>query len=178
MEFKSSAECAKYFPAVIEDPRVNWATPLEVIASAAKESINREFSYFKFIADIRGINGYFYEIFMEDCKKSPGSRMFSDRMNFSSSGKDYSYSWDVSFSLNSEFVRRIENSGHRPYYYALNTIQTRLDKLTFNVRELLVPAGIGFFERFACDKNGNRFYDIVDGKCVLKTNYGLPVVKS
>lgn len=138
----------------IADAGINWATPLDVIAAASEESVvNRMVNPFCFVSDIRNINAYFKEL------KDNESRLFSERMFFENNGRGYPSSQEVSSALNSEFLRRIENDNNKPSYYLVSPrIRYRLNDLAIATRELVVPAGIEFCERFACDGHGKLLY--------------------
>jgi len=138
---------------------INWISTLDIIAAAAEESGSRNVIPFNFISDIRGINSYVRDIYSQDLKKKPRSRLFSDRMGFAYNRKDYPNSRDVSSALNSEFIRRVENSNHRPSYHQVDSrIIGELDKLAVPTRELIVPLGVDFCDRFACDRAGKLLY--------------------
>jgi len=149
----------RLFYGTTEDPGINWASTLDIIAAAAKESENREDTPFNFISDIRGINAYVHEFYKKDVKKKQRSRLFSDRMSFAYNRKDYPNSRDVSSALNSEFIRRVENSNHRPSYYQVDPkIVGELDRLAIPTRDLVIPIGAGFCNLFGCDREGKLLY--------------------
>ncbi|VVB78386.1 Uncharacterised protein [uncultured archaeon] len=147
----------------IGDLRVNWATPLDVIAAASEESLKREISPFIFVSDIRGINEYFYQLKLEDEKKESGVKLFNDSLFFERGRRKYLNSPYVFSALSSEYLRRVENHRNKPSYHVTDPrISERLSDLTDSTRELLVPTGISFFERFACNREG-KLLCIKDG---------------
>jgi hypothetical protein len=158
MEFRYSPECAMYFPEVVEDPKINWATPLDVIAVASLKSKNRGAVPFRFVNDRRRINAYFYELKLADEQRESGLKLFSERMAFDYNRKGYFNSSDVSAALNSEVVRRTID-GNKPSYYTVDPrIKSRWNSLAVSTKKLLIPAGIGFCDRFGCDINGRLLY--------------------
>ncbi len=147
-----------YYP-FIADAGVNWATPLDVIAVASEESGKRGVVPFSFISDVRGINAYFKELKLADEERGHRNKLFSERMIFESNGKGYPISREVSSALSSEFLRRIENHDNKPSYYLVSSqIRYRLSDLAIATRELVVPAGIGFCDRFGCNRDGKLLY--------------------
>jgi len=145
-------------PRVIADARVNWATPLDVIATADQISLFNNQDFY-FLADTKGIQRFFYELSQEDLKKPEELMLFREHsLTFSNRRKGYPNSPEVTVALNSEkYLRRIENSHHKPsFYQVLPAIQERLPLLTGDMIKLLVPYGTDFFQKFACDSVGYR----------------------
>lgn len=157
-EFQTLPE-DKLYTLTMKDAGINWASPLDIIAAASEESSERGVVPFSFISDIRGINTYFQELKLVDEKRNPESRLLSDRIIFEYNGKDYVNSQDVSNALNSEFLRRIQNKDNKPSYYQVSPlIKYKLNDLADSTKRLLIPAGIGFCEKFGCDRDGRLLY--------------------